>query len=163
MQFACTVMAAVWAFKIPGPAVGIQRRSALLLGPVVFQKLCQTQPRLELDHVLHHGSSRLPLFDIVSVSSYLWLTIDGNQFKICPFWGYHNLFSGTLLAKEVCVGFPISILSSGSIRGLKPTKVFTLEFRLLFLCRRLVQRLPHKAHHFPGAGHFDFIGMFTRQ
>ena len=82
VQFARPVMPTVWALKTPGPAVGIQCRSALLFGSVVLQKLCQAQPRLELDHVLHHGSPVSLSLVVVSVSSYPWLTIDGNLFEL---------------------------------------------------------------------------------
>jgi hypothetical protein len=78
-QFTGTVMSTLRTDVPLWPTPCVQSGSAQLLGPVLLQKRCQTQAGLKLDHVLAHGFPRLPLIIAVSVSSYIWRSIDDNQ------------------------------------------------------------------------------------
>ncbi len=55
VQFTGTIMSTFWTFTFLGSAQLIYRRSALLFDPVLLQKLLQTHPGLELDHILADG------------------------------------------------------------------------------------------------------------
>ena len=55
MDFAIFSMAAFWTLKALRSAHLEQNGSALLFSVVLGEKLCQTQPSLELDLVFSHG------------------------------------------------------------------------------------------------------------